>query len=69
MGTIVNKIIEGLRQRRRFNRTVNELSKLTNRDLADLGINRTDIYRVARESMLNRTGRPVSRITKMVSGF
>jgi uncharacterized protein YjiS (DUF1127 family) len=33
---------------RRYNRTVNELSALSNRELADLGINRSDIYRIAR---------------------
>ncbi len=35
----------------RYNRTVNELSSLSNRDLADLGIARTDIGRIARESV------------------
>lgn len=34
----------------RFNRTVNELNSLSNRDLADLGIARGDISRIARES-------------------
>lgn len=34
----------------RYNRTVNELSSLTNRDLADLGIQRSDISRIARET-------------------
>lgn len=30
-------------------RTVNELSHLTDRELRDIGINRSDIYAVARE--------------------
>jgi len=34
----------------RYNRTVNELNSLSNRDLADLGIARGDISRIARES-------------------
>ncbi|MFO1032628.1 MAG: DUF1127 domain-containing protein [Hyphomicrobiales bacterium] len=35
---------------KRYNRTVAELSALTNRELSDLGIARTDIQRVAREA-------------------
>jgi uncharacterized protein YjiS (DUF1127 family) len=34
----------------RYSRTTRELSNLTNRDLADLGLTRFDIERVARES-------------------
>lgn len=34
----------------RYNRTVSELSHLSNRELADLGISRSDISRVAREA-------------------
>lgn len=35
----------------RYNRTVTELSSLSNRDLADLGISRADISRIARDSV------------------
>jgi uncharacterized protein YjiS (DUF1127 family) len=35
---------------KRYNRTVSELQSLTNRELADLGIARSDIMRVAREA-------------------
>lgn len=35
---------------RRYNRTVSELESLTNRDLADLGLSRSDIPRIAREA-------------------
>lgn len=35
----------------RYSRTVNELNSLSNRDLADLGIARTDIRHIARESV------------------
>ena len=34
----------------RYNRTVTELRGLTNRELADLGIARADIARIAREA-------------------
>lgn len=35
---------------KRYNRTVSELASLTNRELADLGILRADIARVARDA-------------------
>ena len=35
----------------RYNRTVTELESLSNRDLADLGISRVDIPRLAREAV------------------
>lgn len=35
---------------KRYSRTVNELESLSNRDLADLGISRADITRLAREA-------------------
>jgi uncharacterized protein YjiS (DUF1127 family) len=35
---------------KRYNRTLHELSSLSNRELADLGIMRADIARVAREA-------------------
>ncbi len=36
---------------KRYNRTVAELSALSNRDLADLGIARTDIQSIARQAV------------------
>lgn len=36
---------------KRYNRTVAELESLTNRELADLGIMRSDINRIAREAV------------------
>lgn len=35
---------------KRYSRTVSELEALSNRDLADLGIARADIGRIAREA-------------------
>jgi uncharacterized protein YjiS (DUF1127 family) len=35
---------------KRYNRTVNELSQLSSRELSDLGIGRGDITRIAREA-------------------
>lgn len=36
---------------KRYSRTVSELQSLSNRELADLGIARTDISRVARDAV------------------
>lgn len=47
-------MFEGLKTRysrwQRYSRTVAELQKLSNRDLADLGIARADIQRLARDA-------------------
>jgi uncharacterized protein YjiS (DUF1127 family) len=36
---------------KRYNRTVTELSALSNRELADLGIARADISRIAKDAV------------------
>jgi uncharacterized protein YjiS (DUF1127 family) len=36
---------------KRYSRTVSELQQLSNRDLADLGIARSDINRVAKDAV------------------
>jgi uncharacterized protein YjiS (DUF1127 family) len=36
---------------KRYNRTLSELRSLSNRELADVGINRADIKRVARDAV------------------
>ncbi|MBS3648133.1 DUF1127 domain-containing protein [Pseudaminobacter sp. 19-2017] len=40
-------LLRNYRNWRRYRETVNELSRLSNRELADLGISRADIYLVA----------------------
>jgi uncharacterized protein YjiS (DUF1127 family) len=35
---------------KRYSRTVSELESLSNRELADLGISRVDIHRLAKEA-------------------
>ena len=40
-------IIRFFQQFRDFQRNVRELSQLSDRELADIGINRSDIYRVS----------------------
>jgi uncharacterized protein YjiS (DUF1127 family) len=40
-------LIRFLREWRRYNQSLNELSRLGDRELADIGISRSDIARVA----------------------
>jgi len=43
-------LIQNIRNWRRYRETINELSRLSNRELSDLGISRSDIPYVARKS-------------------
>jgi uncharacterized protein YjiS (DUF1127 family) len=45
-------IAQSYRNWRTYRNTVAELDRLSNRDLADLGIGRSDIRRIARQSVL-----------------
>lgn len=44
-------LIRNYRNWRRYRETVSELSRLTNRELTDLGINRGEIAHVARRAI------------------
>lgn len=44
------QLIEAAQRRKMYRTTVDELSALSNRDLADLGLGRADIRRVALEA-------------------
>lgn len=44
-------LTENFRNWRRYRNTVSELSRLTNRELADLGINRGEISAVAKRAL------------------
>jgi uncharacterized protein YjiS (DUF1127 family) len=48
--TIMNPI-RAFRKWRMYNETVRELNKLNSRQLSDLGINRADIERIARQAV------------------
>jgi uncharacterized protein YjiS (DUF1127 family) len=47
---IVAKVKLSLQRRAVYNRTVRDLLALSDRDLSDLGINRTQINQIAREA-------------------
>ena len=47
----IDAIIQRVRDYRSFRKTVDELSGLSNADLADLGLHRSEIRRVALESV------------------
>lgn len=44
-------IVRSFQNWRRYRETVGELGRLSNRDLADVGIQRADIGRLAREAI------------------
>jgi uncharacterized protein YjiS (DUF1127 family) len=57
MNKLLKRIAAAIRKHNRYNRTVRELSYLSDRDLADLGINRCDIPNIA-----NRVTREITII-------
>lgn len=54
MKKILIDIYRSYRRYIRYRKTVNELTALSNRDLADLGINRCDIPFIANKSVQRR---------------
>lgn len=47
---MTNRFVQSYRNWRKYRDTYNELMRLTQRDLDDLGINRVDIPTIARQS-------------------
>ena len=47
---MIAAIVRFLHEWRRYNKSLNELSRLGDRELADIGISRSDIVRVAWDS-------------------
>ena len=54
MFRVVKKIKRYIQIHSHYTKTVNELSRLSNRDLADLGIARSDIEYIARRASLRK---------------
>jgi uncharacterized protein YjiS (DUF1127 family) len=53
LSNFFKKAIESYRLHRKIQATINELQKLTNKELNDIGLSRGDIYHVAHESHTN----------------
>ena len=49
MSKVGRRVTSWLKRQARMRKTVRELSSLSNRELADIGLARCDIYRVANE--------------------
>ena len=49
MRAIIEKAFSWLERQEKMRRTVRELYALSDRELSDIGIHRSDIYRVVRE--------------------
>jgi len=47
---VINSVFKYLAMRRAYNKTYNELSKLSDYELSDIGMTRYDIAEIARES-------------------
>jgi uncharacterized protein YjiS (DUF1127 family) len=47
-GGFLHRLVEGWREHRRYQRTVAELDALTDRELADIGLSRSEVDMVAR---------------------
>ena len=50
LGALRTRMVAALERRRAYRQTVLELSWLSDRELADLGLMRCDIHRIAREA-------------------
>jgi uncharacterized protein YjiS (DUF1127 family) len=48
---MISRIANALRRQHAYNRTTRELSRLSDRELSDLGINRGEISAVARSAL------------------
>ena len=53
LNNFFKKVIEAYRLRRDIKATIQELQKLTNKELNDIGLSRGDIYHVAHKAHTN----------------
>ena len=59
--TLVANVQRAIKKYMEYRTTVYELNRLTNRDLADLGIHRCDIEFIARRHSATKFGDPVTQ--------
>jgi uncharacterized protein YjiS (DUF1127 family) len=55
LGSLFSRVTAWVDEQRRYRRTVEELSYLTERELADIGLSRSDIDLVARNCAAGRS--------------
>jgi len=59
--TLVANVQKAIKKYMEYRTTVYELNRLTDRDLADLGIHRCDIEFIARKHSMTKFGDPVTQ--------
>ena len=59
--TLVANVQKAIKKYLEYRATAYELNRLTNRDLADLGIHRCDIEFIARKHSATKFGEPVAQ--------
>ena len=50
LSTLIERIVDSYRQRKIYTQTIKELSKLSDRELLDIGLTRSEIYDLAMQS-------------------
>lgn len=50
----IRLLVDGIMGCKSYNKTYNELYRMNDRELADIGVNRCDIHRVAKEAAKRR---------------
>ena len=55
LSSALSSVKVALQRRAIFSQTIRELQNLSNRELADIGINQTDIHRIAMDAALAQT--------------
>ena len=55
--TIFKRISGFIQQRTEYRNAVSQLSRMTDRELSDIGINRSDIHDVVRQDMVRKSVR------------
>jgi len=54
MFELFNQYMESVKDSIRYYKTINELNRLTDRELQDLGLSRCDIFAVANQTFINK---------------
>lgn len=55
--TFIKNISRFLQKRAEYNHAVSQLTRMSDRELSDIGVNRADIYDVVRQEMIRKSNR------------